>query len=162
MDTLDAVQHNTSPNPHAPYLEKKKAPPLPICPGENFKKKKGGMEFSPFQHSLQPALFSLVCEKKKEEKRGEGEKKAPPFPICPGEDFKKKKEGMEFSQFQHSLQPALFSLVCEKKKRKKEGRETLSCSPPFPIGHFTLTQFLFGPSSRGQTLFIGLFLASPK
>ena len=90
------------------------------------------------------------------------EKKAPPLPICPGEDFKKKKDGTECSQFQHSLQPALFSLVWEKTKKGKEGRETLSSSPPFPIGHFTVAQFLFGPSSRGQTLFTGLFLASPK
>ena len=96
MDTLDAVQHYTSPYPHAPYSEKK----------------------------------------------------APPRPICLGEDFEKKKEGTKFIQFQHSLQPALFSLVQEKKKTKEE-RETISSSPPFPIGHFTLTQFLFGPSSRG-------------
>ena len=69
MDTLDAVQHNTSPNPHAPYFEKK-APPLLTCPGKDFKKKKEGMEFSQFQHSLQPALFSLVWEKNKRKKRG--------------------------------------------------------------------------------------------
>ena len=48
-------------------------------------------------------------------------KKAPPLPTCPGKDFKKKKEGMEFSQFQHSLQPVLF--------RRKTKRKTLHSHP---------------------------------
>ena len=48
-------------------------------------------------------------------------KKAPPLPTCPGKEFKKKKEGMEFSQFQHSLQPVLF--------RRKTKRKTLHSHP---------------------------------
>jgi len=41
-----------------------------------------------------------------------------------------------------------------KRKREERGgkREDTPVPIPFPLGHFTLSQFLLGPSSRGQIL----------
>ena len=48
-----------------------------------------------------------------------------------------------------------------KKKNRREGRgerERERSPTPGPLDHFTLTQFLLGPSSRGQTLPVGASL----
>ena len=76
-------------------------------------------------------------------------KKATPPPTCPGKDFKKKKEGMEFSQFQHSLQPALSSLVWEKNKRiRGEGHALILTAIPYrPLHSHPVSFRTFQPRS---------------